>query len=62
MLPTKIYYVEVQPGGTPLPYRQRGGKIYTVEQHAINHRDTLLRLGANARVMILESPFWRELK
>lgn len=61
MLPTKIYYVQVLPGGTPLGYRQRGGKIFTTEQHAVNHKEGLERMGVNARVMILESPVWREL-
>lgn len=62
MLPSKIYYVEVLPGGEPLPFRVRGGKIFTTLYHADNHKDGLERLGVNARVVVLESPVWREVE
>lgn len=60
MLPNKIFYVEVLPGGEPLGFRQRGGKIFTRHEHAENHKETLERQGVFARVMVLESPVWRE--
>lgn len=60
MTPKAIYYVEVLPGGTALPYRQRGGKIFTTYIHAVNHKKLLERYGAIARVMTISPVEWKE--
>lgn len=57
--PSKIYYVEVLPGGERLA---RGGKIFTTLSDALDHEDSLTRLGVKARTMVLENPVWRQVE
>lgn len=53
-LPKKLYYVKINPGGTPLKYGKKGGGTYTMESHARGQYNYLKGEGSNVELYVAE--------
>lgn len=56
--PKKLYWVEILPGGEPLPYRQRGGGVFSTLAHAQGRCKKLDHRGVLTQIYVAEQIPW----
>lgn len=56
--PKKLYWVDILPGGNPLPYRQRGGGVFSTLAMAKGRCEKLAHLGVLTRIFVSAKIEW----